>query len=136
MSERTAKMLVAVCGLMVVLGIAKALFPGTYVEPPRAAAPPAQEPEPTITYTAEQRKTARVLMDAVKANHKVEDSGSILRITMASFLEEKNLLWGFLNRVADADAVLNRGPRHVFIYSPDGKKIAEATPTSGLKLVK
>jgi len=40
----------------------------------------------------------------------------------------------FVRAVADADCVLTGKPRLIFYYNPDGKQIAQADPSNGIKL--
>jgi hypothetical protein len=104
-----------------------------------------QSPLPTVAvaiqkskvnkFSPKQKESARVVMDAAKGGHHIYEEGGHLVVEMGRYVEDKNILLAFVSRIADADCVLQGGPRNIYYYNPSMKKIAQADPVNGVRLI-
>ena len=130
-----------VIGIVTVLGVAITVFSSDGESPHQVISQSTQKvaaPTPTVTaksnYTEKQKADARLLMNAVKANHKVYEEGPHLVVEMRQYIEDKNALLIFATRVADADCILNNGPRNIYYYDPSMHQVAQADTLNGIRL--
>jgi len=131
-----------VVGLVVGLLVIKNVINMLVFSPSSPASP---RPQPLISapatapaapaYSKEQRESARVLMDTAKRGHHIYEEGPHLVVEMKSYIEDKNSLLRFVRSIADADCVLNNGPRNIYYYDPSMKKVAQADPLGGVRLL-
>jgi hypothetical protein len=125
--------LILVVGLFALAGLANFLSSSSSGSHPSISSSPSITPNKN-TYSDKQKEDARVLMDAAKANHHIFEEGPHLVVEMKSYVEDKNTLLRFVQRIADADCVLNNGPRNIYFYDPSMKQIAQADTLNGVRL--
>lgn len=80
--------------------------------------------------------SAQKVMKSVRQMANVYEEGGHLVVEFHEYLfpYDINKRLQFVRAVADADCVITGKPRLIFYYNPDGRQIAQASPTNGIRL--
>lgn len=80
--------------------------------------------------------SAQEVMKNVRQLANVYEKGGHLVVEFHEYLfpYDINKRLQFVRAVADADCVIKGKPRLIFFYNPDGRQIAQADPTNGIRL--
>lgn len=90
---------------------------------------PKQTGNPNVVSAEKVMKNLRHLANVYEeGNHLVVEFKEYL------FPYDINKRLNFVRTVADSDCVLKGEPRHIYFYNPGGKQMAEASPSSGIRL--
>lgn len=89
--------------------------------------------DPIAKYGKEKVDAANSVMDLVKQDCNVFIDGGLV-VEMSYYVNDKNVLLGYVTAIANADAILFGSARSIFVYDPSKKMIASADALRGIRL--
>ena len=89
--------------------------------------------DPIAKYGKEKVDSANKVMDLVKQDCNVFIDGGLV-VEMSYYVNDKNVLLGYVTAIANADAILFGSARSIFVYDPSKKMIASADSFRGIRL--
>lgn len=108
-----------------------AMHPSQRMEPDRTEA---ALQAPKSAYSIKAVSDATAFMDAAKVGANIYEEGPHLVVEMRQYVQDPNVLLRYARRIADADCVVNGGPRNIYFYDPSMKKVAQADTLNGVRL--
>jgi len=91
--------------------------------------------DPAAKYGANAYESAKLRMEVLRRNNHIFEEGGHLVVEMKQYQDNRNDLLRFATLVADADAVLNCAARNIYIDDPSGKRVTQADPINGIRVL-
>jgi len=84
-----------------------------------------EESKTKLEYTQEEIQEAQGIIEAVKRYAEIYEEGSHLVVEFKNYVHPNDIM-ELASSIADADCVLNGGPRNIYFYDPGNNQIAKA----------